>query len=58
MKNVTDCQITTVQLHVVVFSIVCLIFSQFQSGVAYKSVAYKKKHVMQQYNKNVNQKRL
>ena len=39
MKNVNDFQIAKVQRWVL-FSI-CLIFCQFQPGVAYESVAYK-----------------
>ena len=44
MKNLNKCQITKVQpqgaaKHLLSF------FCQFQPGVAYKSVAYKKKHV-------------
>ena len=38
MKNVNNFQIVKVQ----VLLSICLIFCQFQPGVAYKSVAYKK----------------
>ena len=39
MKNVNDCQITKVQSQGLS---ICLIFCQFQPGVAYKSVGYRK----------------
>ena len=38
MKNVNNLQIAKIQ----VMLSICLIFCQFQPGVAYKSVAYKK----------------
>ena len=45
MKNVNNCQIAKIQPQSV--SSIGLIFYQFQPDVAYKSVAYKKKHVLQ-----------
>ena len=43
MKNVNNFQIEKVQLQGLLS--IYLIFCQFQPGVAYKSVAYKKKRV-------------
>ena len=44
IKNVNNFQI--VKFSFSVFISICLIFHQFQPGVAYKSAAYEKKHVM------------
>ena len=49
MKNVNNCQIAKIQPQSV--SSICLIFYQFQPDVAYKSVAYKKKHVLQLHSR-------
>ena len=48
MKNVNNFQITKIQSWVLLN--ICLIFGQFQPGVAYKSFAYKKKRVLQLFD--------
>ena len=45
MKKANNFQIAKVQSQDFEGSVFCLIFCQFQPGVAYKSVAYKKKRV-------------
>ena len=44
VKNVNNFQIAKVQSQGVIS--ICLLFCQFQPGVAYKSAAYKKKRVI------------